>query len=210
MPPYDVKRALKDFYAPRNREWQLVEMPAQQFIAVDGVGDPNTSPEYARAVEALYAVGYTMKFASKHAGHDFVVGPLEGLWWAPDPTVFTARAKESWHWRMMVSLPAEISGEQIKTATEGALAKKKLPTIAHVRHETLQEGLCAQVLHIGSYDDETPLLKRLHDEYMPANNLTFAGPHHEIYLGDPRRTAPEKLKTVIRQPVAPAPTSLAG
>lgn len=137
---YDVKRELKPFYAPRNREWALVDMPPQQFIAVDGHGDPNTSPDYANAVRALYAV-------------------------------------------------------------DAALAKKKLPTIAHVRHETLAEGRSAQVLHVGSYDDETPLMARLHDEYLPANNLTPAGPHHEIYLGDPRRTAPEKLRTVIRQPV---------
>jgi hypothetical protein len=202
MAPYDVKRALKDCYAPKNREWQLVDVPAQQFIAVDGVGDPNTSPDYARAVEALYAVAYTVKFASKRTGHDFVVGPLEGLWWSPDPAVFTARAKELWHWRMLISLPDEISGDQIKEAGDAALAKKKLPTIANVRHESLREGMCAQALHVGSYDDETPLLAKLHDEYLPANNLTFAGLHHEIYLGDPRRTAPEKLKTVIRQPVS--------
>lgn len=204
MPPYDVKRALKDCYAPKNREWQLVEVPPQQFLALDGVGDPNTSAEYARAVESLYAVAYTLKFASKRAGQDFVVGPLEGLWWAPDPTVFTARAKQSWHWRMMISLPDQVAADQVKEATEAALAKKNQPTIAHVRHETLREGSCAQVLHIGSYDDETPLLAQLHDEWMPANNLTFAGHHHEIYLGDPRRTAPEKLKTVLRQPVQPS------
>jgi hypothetical protein len=201
MTPYDVKRELKEFYAPKNREWALVEVPAQQFIAVDGVGDPNTSPDYARAVEALYAVAYTAKFASKRAGRDYVVGPLEGLWWSPDPTVFTTRAKESWHWRMLVSQPDWVSADQLKEAVDAALAKKKLPTIAHVRHETLREGRCAQALHIGSYDDETPLMATLHDEYLPANNLTPAGLHHEIYLGDPRRTDPAKLRTVIRQPV---------
>lgn len=202
MPPYDVKRELKDFYAPKNREWALVEVPPQQFVAIDGVGDPNTAPAYARAVEALYAVAYTVKFASKRAGRDFVVGPLEGLWWAPDPSVFTARAKESWHWRMMISQPDWVSAEQLKEAVEAALAKKKLPTIAHVRHETLHEGTCAQVLHIGSYDDETPLMTTLHEEYLPARGLTPAGLHHEVYLGDPRRTEPAKLRTVLRQPVS--------
>jgi hypothetical protein len=202
MPPYDVKRALKDLYAPKNREWQLVDVPDQQFLAIDGAGDPNTSQDYKNAVEALYAVAYTLKFASKRAGEDYVVGPLEGLWWAPDPTVFTARAKESWHWRMLISLPEVVTVDQVKQATEAALAKKKLSTIAHVRHETLREATSAQVLHIGSYDDETPLLTHLHHEYLPANNLVPTGMHHEIYLGDPRRTAPEKLKTVIRQPVA--------
>jgi hypothetical protein len=201
MAPYDVKRELKAFYAPRNREWQLVEVPPQQFVAVDGVGDPNTSADYVRAVEALYAVAYTVKFASKRAGRDFVVGPLEGLWWSADPSVFTTRAKESWHWRMLISVPDWVTADQVKESTDAALAKKKLPTIADVRHETLREGTAAQVLHIGSYDDETPLLTHLHDEYLPANNLTLTGLHHEIYLGDPRRTAAEKLRTVIRQPV---------
>jgi hypothetical protein len=201
MAPYDVKRELKEFYGPRNREWALVDVPAQQFVAVDGTGDPNTSPDYARAVEALYSVAYTVKFASKRAGRDFVVGPLEGLWWSPDPSVFTARAKQLWHWRMMISQPYWISVDQVTEAVDAALAKKKLPTIADVRLEDLHEGRCAQILHVGSYDDETPLLAALHEEYLPANNLTFAGLHHEIYLGDPRRTEPARLKTVIRQPV---------
>jgi hypothetical protein len=190
---YDVKRELKPFYAPKNREWALVDMPPQQFIAVDGVGDPNTSPDYADAVQALYAVAYKLKFASKRAGEDFVVAPLEGLWWSPDPAVFTARAKQEWHWRMLISQPDWITPDHIKEAMDAANKR--------VRHETLAEGRCAQVLHIGSYDDETPLMARLHDEYLPANNLTPTGPHHEVYLGDPRRTAPAKLRTVIRQPV---------
>lgn len=204
MAPYDVKRDLKDLYAPKNREWRLVDVPAQQFVAVDGAGDPNTAPAYPRAVEALYAVAYTLKFASKHTGQDFVVGPLEGLWWSPDPSVFTARAKESWQWRMLISLPAWMTADQVKESADAALTKKKLPTIAHVRHETLREGTCAQALHIGSYDDETPLMVHLHDEYLPANGLAPTGMHHEVYLSDPRRTAQEKLKTVIRQPVTRA------
>ncbi|MFD0206857.1 MULTISPECIES: GyrI-like domain-containing protein [Saccharothrix] len=199
--PYDVKRELKELYAPKNRAWALVEVPTQRFLAVDGAGDPNTSPDYTRAVEALYAVAYTLKFASKRAGRDFVVGPLEGLWWADDPSVFTARAKESWHWRMLISLPDWVTTDQVTDAVATASAKKKQPTIADVRHETLTEGTCAQVLHIGSYDDETPLLAELHDEYVPGNGLTLAGLHHEVYLGDPRRTEPAKLKTVLRQPV---------
>jgi hypothetical protein len=198
--PYDVKRELKPLYAPKNREWRVLEVPSQQFLAVDGVGDPNTSEDYTRAVEALYAVAYTLKFASKHRGQDFVVGPLEGLWWSPNPEVFTTRAKESWHWRMLISQPHWISTTDIKEATETALAKKKLPTIADVGHETLHEGLSAQALHIGSYDDETPLMATLHNEFLPANALTPSGHHHEIYLSDPRKTAAEKLRTVIRQP----------
>lgn len=201
MPPYDVKRALKSLYVPKNREWQLIDVPDQQFIAIDGTGDPNTSQDYRNAVEALYAVAYTIRFASETP---FVVGPLEGLWWSPDPTVFTARAKEFWHWRMLISLPGTVTVDLVKEATQTALRKKKLQAISNVRHETLREGTSAQALHIGSYDDETPLMTQLHDEYLPTNNLTPIGMHHEIYLGDPRKTAPEKLKTVIRQPVTSA------
>jgi hypothetical protein len=198
-----VKRELKELYAPKNRDWVLIDVPPQQFIACDGKGDPNTAPEYARAVEALYSVAYTLKFGNKRAGRDFVVGPLEGLWWSDDPTVFTAREKDSWQWRMLISQPDWITAQDIKEATEEALAKKKLPTIAEVRHERLEEGTCAQVLHVGSYDDETPILATLHNDYLAANDLVMTGPHHEIYIGDPRRVDPAKLKTVLRQPVRP-------
>ncbi|MFC4851963.1 GyrI-like domain-containing protein [Actinophytocola glycyrrhizae] len=203
MSPYDVKREHKDLYAPKNREWALLEVPPQQFIAVSGKGNPNTVPAYPQAVAALYAVAYTLKFASKRAGRDFVVGPLEGLWWAPDPEVFTARAKDEWQWRMLISQPDWLTAADIKDATETALASKKLPAIEQVEHETLHEGRCAQVLHVGSYDDETPIMTALHTEYLPANGLTERDRHHEVYLGDPRRTAPEKLRTVLRQPVRP-------
>ncbi|TDV43617.1 GyrI-like domain-containing protein [Actinophytocola oryzae] len=204
MTPYDVKRELRSLYAPRNRDWQLVEVPRQQFVAVDGVGDPNTSEDYADAVQALYAVAYTAKFTSRQAGRDFVVGPLEGLWWSPTPEVFTTRAKHAWHWRMLISQPPWLTQDDITAATDTAFAKKKLPAITRVRHETLNEATSAQVLHVGSYDDETPLLAALHDDYLPANDLTMTGHHHEIYLGDPRRVAADKLRTVIRQPVATA------
>lgn len=199
--PYDVKRDLRALYAPKNREWALLEVPPQRFLAVDGRGDPNTSAEYASAVAALYAVAYTLKFAGRREGHDAVVGPLEGLWWAPDHSVFTSRDKGAWHWRMLISQPDRVTAEAVAKAVEAALAKKRNPAIADVRHETLHEGTCAQVLHIGRYDDETPLLARLHDEYLPANNLTPAGLHHEIYLSDPRRAEPARLRTVLRQPV---------
>jgi hypothetical protein len=204
MTPYDVKRELKELYAPKSREWGLVHVPPQQFIAFTGRGNPNTAPEYAQAVEALYAVAYTLKFAGKRAGRDFVVGPLEGLWWADDPSVFTTRAKDSWQWKMLISRPDWITAQDVEEAVEAASAKKKLPAIARVRHVTLDEGTCAQVLHVGSYDDETPILATLHDEYLPDNDLAMSGLHHEIYLGDPRRTEPAKLKTVLRQPVRPA------
>jgi hypothetical protein len=205
MPPYDVKRELKACYAPKNTDWALVDVPDQQFIAVDGRGDPNTTPAYAAAVEALYSVAYAAKFASKHAGQDFVVAPLEGLWWSDDPDAFTAGNRDAWQWRMLISMPGWVTTTLLDEARDTALAKKKRPVVADViatvRHTTLSEGRCAQALHHGPYRTEAPLLARLHDEWLAAQGLTMFGRHHEVYLNDARRTAPEKLRTVLRQPV---------
>lgn len=200
--PYDVKRELKELYAPKNTAWAIVDVPDQQFIAIDGTGNPNTAPAYASAVQALYAVAYTLKFASKRtADGDFVVGPLEGLWWADQPEAFTSGDKDAWSWTMLISMPSWITQEMIEDAKQTALAKKKLPDISQLRHLTLHEGPSAQVLHVGSYDDEAPVLYELHHTYLEANGLRMSGMHHEIYLGDPRKTAPAKLKTILRQPV---------
>lgn len=205
MTSYDVKRALKHCYAPRGSEWEIVDVPAQQFIALDGRGDPNTSADYARAVEALYAVAYTIKFTSKRTlDANFVVGPLEGLWWADDPEAFLTRAKDAWQWRMLISQPDWITEDMIDDAKRAAHEKKPFPAIADVRRESLHEGTSAQLLHIGSYDDEGPALARLHDEYLQANDVRMSVLHHEIYLSDRRRTDSAKLKTVLRQPVRPA------
>ncbi|WP_026931356.1 GyrI-like domain-containing protein [Glycomyces tenuis] len=205
MAAYDLKRDLKTLYAPKNTDWNLVDVPEQRFIAVDGRGDPNTAEAYRHAVEALYGVAYTIKFASKRGeGGDFVVGPLEGLWWSDTPEDFTARAKQSWQWTMMICQPEWVGAEAIEEAKAAALAKKRLPAVERVRFEILREGRCAQALHVGSYDDEGPLLAELHERYMPDNRLGFNGHHHEVYLSDPRKTEAAKLRTVLRQPVAAA------
>ncbi|MEV7890706.1 GyrI-like domain-containing protein [Streptomyces sp. NPDC002817] len=201
MAPYDVKREQKELYAPKNTVWAIVDVPEQQFLAIDGTGNPNTAPAYAQAVEALYSVAYTLKFANKRTGGgDFVVAPLEGLWWADRPEAFTSGAKDSWHWTMLINMPSCITKEMIEDAKQTALTKKKIPTISRLRHLTLHEGRSAQVLHIGSYDDEAPVLHELHHSYLDANGLRPSGLHHEIYLSDPRKTASEKLKTILRQP----------
>jgi DNA-binding PadR family transcriptional regulator len=198
---YDIKKSHKKLYAPSAREFTVVEVPELRYIAVDGRGDPNTSPAYANAVEALYSVAYTLKFASKNTlGRDFVVGPLEGLWRADDPSVFVTRRKDTWEWTMMISQPDWITDGMVQAAIEN-VAKKKTILLGDVRLRTLAEGTCVQILHIGSYDDETPTLQRLHSQYLPENGLTFNGDHHEIYLSDARRTPPAKLRTILRQPV---------
>ena len=200
-PKFDIKKERRDLYAPA-ADFTLVEVPGQNFIAVDGRGNPNTTPDYAAALEALYSVAYTLKFTAKRTlGLDSVVGPLEGLWRAADPADFVRGNKDTWEWTMMISQPEWITPALLTAAVAEGKEKKGLAAVAKVRWLHLEEGLSVQILHKGSYDDEAPVLDRLHNEFLPANGLEFNGDHHEIYLSDPRRTAPEKLKTVLRQPV---------
>jgi hypothetical protein len=200
MKKLDLKKARKAlFSAPRNRFVPL-DVPPVSYLMADGHGDPNTTPEYRLAVESLYSTAYTIKFALKAKERDFVVMPLEGLWSASDPESFAARRKHEWDWTMMIMVPDYVDEEAFMAAT--VRARDRLGTLTpSLRLERLEEGLCLQALHIGSYDDEGPLLAMLHEQIMPLGGYVFAGRHHEVYLSDPRRTPPEKLKTVIRQPV---------
>ncbi len=205
MNKYDIKKAHRGLYAPSAKDFVLVDVPDQLFIAIDGRGDPNTSAAYAAAVEALYAVAYTIKFASKSAlEQDFVVGPLEGLWRAPELNAFVTGDKANWEWTMLIAQPGWITNTLIDEGIAAAAEKKELAAISQLHPRTLSEGTSLQILHIGSYDDEAPTLARLHDEYMPQHGLSFNGDHHEIYLSDVRKTATAKLRTVLRQPVRTA------
>jgi len=200
MENYDVKVALKHLYAPKAGDFVEVDVPAMQYLMIDGHGDPNTSTAYAAAIEALYSTSYGCRFAAKSLlGRVHTVGPLEALWWAEDPADFVARRKAAWSWTAMIAQPEWITQEMV----DAVLAKK--PVASSIRLETLFEGRSLQVLHVGSYDDEAPTLARLHDEYMPANGVTFNGHHHEIYLSDARRVEPARLRTVLRQPVRQLP-----
>ncbi|MEU5840734.1 GyrI-like domain-containing protein [Rhodococcus sp. NPDC047139] len=207
MDKYDIKREYRELYTCSAGGFTEVHVPEFGFLAVDGKGDPNSSPEYADAVEAIYSVAYALKFASKTAlGRDFVVGPLEGQWWSEDMTAFHTRDKSSWSWRMLIAQPPWITDhavtDAVASAGDKARAKKKpVPSLPRVRPFRMTEGRCLQTLHVGPYDDEGPVLQRLHTQVMPQRGLTFAGEHHEIYLGDPRRAAPENLRTILRQPV---------
>ena len=200
MEKLDLKKCRKElFSAPHNR-FVPVDVPPVSYLMADGHGDPNRAPEYKRAVESLYATAYTIKFLYKADGRDFVVAPLEGLWSARDPESFIARRKAEWDWTMMIMMPDYVDKLSFQRA-RGKAAEKLGAISESLRLETLEEGLCLQALHIGSYDEEGPLLSKLHNEIMPAERYDFTGRHHEIYLGDPRKTAPEKLKTLLRQPV---------
>ena len=201
MEKVDFKKTLKNLYAPK-KKFEIVDVPEMQFIMVDGHGDPNTAQEYADAVEALYAVAYKMKFMSKkQLEKDYTVPPLEGLWWAQDMDTYLTRDKSAWDWTMMIMTPDWITDEIFSAAVDEVRKKKNPASLDKVRLERYAEGLSVQVMHIGSYDDEAPTIAALHKEFLPENGLTENGKHHEIYLSDPRRVAPEKLKTVLRQPV---------
>ena len=199
---YDLKKDRKDLYAPGSHDVVRVTVPPLTYLAIDGHGDPNTAAEYTDAVSALYASGYAIKFAFRaRSGDDFVVGPLEGLWSSDDPSSFAERRKDAWDWTMLIPLPPAVTDADIRVGLDTAVRKKPELPIDRVAARTIEEGLSLQILHVGSYDAETPTLRRLHAELMPAQDLTFNGPHHEVYLSDPRRVAPEKLRTILRQPV---------
>ncbi len=197
----DLRKAVPAFKAAKKAGF--VDVPAMNFIQVDGRGDPNTSKEFAAAIEALYPVAYTLKFMAKNGsfGIDYGVAPLEGLWWAKDMGDFLAGKKENWIWTLMIMQPDFVTEAMYKEAKEKVTAKKDLPAISKIRFAKFAEGKCAQVLYTGPYADEHDTILSLHN-FIKQNGYELRGYHHEIYLNDARRTAPEKLKTIIRQPVA--------
>ena len=201
----DFKKAL-DSYQARHLEFRVLDVPLLRYLMVDGHGDPNTASEYADAIGALYPVAYKIKFASKQGlGRDYVVPPLEALWWAPDMEVFTtARDKSQWDWTAMIMVPEWITSDLFDDAVAQAAARDRPPSLDRVRFESLDEGRCVQTLHIGSYDDEAGVLAELHNDFIPDAGLRMTGKHHEIYLSDPRRVEPAKLRTILRQPVCAA------
>lgn len=181
-----------------------VEVPKRQFLMIDGHGDPNTSAEYHQALEALYALSYALKFALKKAqGREYKVGPLEGLWWAENMTEFSTERKGDWNWTMMIAQPEAVTQEWFEKVRLEVSHKKHLPALDKVRLESFKEGKAAQMLHLGPYSSEGPNIQKLH-RFIRGQGYRFDGrtqKHHEIYLGDPRKTQPEKLKTILRQPV---------
>ena len=200
----DLLKELKGIYsAPKDPV--LVDVPELWFLALDGRGDPNSSPAYQAAVEALFSVSFALKFAVKRGelGIDYKVMPLEGLWWSDPIQEFSVERKDQWLWTMMIAQPSVVTSSTVEQAVADVRRKKALAAAEQIRFESVTEGLCAQVLHIGPYAEEGPTVQRLH-RFITESGHALRGKHHEIYLGDPRRAAPARLKTVIRQPVAPA------
>ncbi len=197
----DFKKEWKHLYRPSAKEFVVIDVPPMNFLMIDGHGDPNTAQEYQDAVEALYGVAYKLKFMSKkEKGMDYVVPPMEGLWWVENMEEFTTESKSAWDWTMMIMQPEWITQEMFEEALKQVEKKKNPPALSRLRLEVYHEGLAVQIMHIGPYDAEAPMIARMHT-FIDENGYEPAGKHHEIYLGDPRKVAPEKLKTVLRQPV---------
>jgi len=201
MAARDLKKLHKDLYSPPKQP-VLIEVPPLNYAMIDGEGDPNTSEWFEMATEALYAVAYSIKFMVKaqDAALDFVVPPLEGLWWAEDMAAFDLNDKSDWLWTLMIMMPEPVDEAIYQAGHTAACERKCLVAADEMRFGALDEGLSAQVMHIGPYADERPTIARLH-EFIAAQGHAPRGKHHEIYLSDPRRAAPEKMRTVIRQPV---------
>ncbi len=202
MPKADVKKELKHLYSPSAKEMSIVDVPEMKFLQIDGQGDPNTSREYQEAIETLYTVAYQLKFMVKKRDPelDYVVPPLEGLWWVEDMADFSTGNKDAWQWTAMIYQPDHVTRELFEEAVAQVREKKNPTALPLLRFEPYHEGLSVQIMYIGPYADEGPTIERLH-AFAKEKGYKLRGKHHEIYLGDPRRTAPEKLKTVIRQPV---------
>ena len=202
MEKLDLKKQWKHLYQPTATAVTAVDVPALTYLMVDGQGDPHTSPAYAQAIEALYSLSYTLKFTLKKSPQpvDYGVMPLESLWWADDPGAFHRKDKSTWKWTAMILQPEFIGRRQVEAAFDEVRKKKNPVALDRVRLETMAEGTAAQILYVGPFADEGPTIQRIHD-FIHAAGKELCGKHHEIYLSDPRRTAPEKLKTVIRQPM---------
>jgi hypothetical protein len=198
----DHKKELKHLYKPSKKNPEIIEVPEMNFLMIDGKGNPNTSKEYSEAVSALYSLAYSIKFnIKKTTGVNYAVMPLEGLWWVEDMDDFSTDSKEDWLWTMMIMQPDLVTSELIEENRETVIKKKSLPKLGNIYFQPYNEGLSVQLMHIGPYADEAPNISRMH-QFAFDQGYKLAGKHHEIYLNDPNRTAPENLKTVLRQPIS--------
>lgn len=197
----DFKKTL-DSYKAKHGEFRVLEVPPMQYLMVDGHGAPE-APDFAHAIEAVYPLAYSLKFMSKQQlDKDYVVPPMEGLWWADDMAVYASGDKSKWDWTVLLMVPDWITSDMFGEAKQKVAAKKDAPVdLSKVRLEALEEGTCVQTLHIGSFDNEGPVLSEMHNNFVPKNDYKMTGKHHEIYLSDMRRVAEDKLRTILRQPV---------
>lgn len=202
MEKLDLKKELKHLYQTPAKEVVEVDVPTMNYLMVDGEGDPNIVSAFAEAVETLFTVSYTLKFMVKKGvlATDYGVMPLEGLWWADDMTKFSIADKSNWKWTAMIAQPPFVTRAMLDAAFAEVKKKKNPAALSLLRFESFTEGKCAQILHIGPFSEEGPTIARLH-KFIETNGGKLYGKHHEIYLSDIRKAAPEKWKTIIRQPL---------
>jgi len=202
MPKTDLKKVHKALYTA-SADPRPVDVPDLPFLMIDGTGDPN-GDGYRQAVEALYGVAYTVRFVLKDAEVlEYPVMPLQGLWWTAEGQDFSyGLTRDAWRWTIMIMQPAQATDEVVREALAAAAKKKPGLPVPDVRAERLHEGACVQILHTGPFAAEHTTLDRLHG-FIEEEGLAITGRHHEIYLSDPRRTAQEKMRTILRYPVAP-------
>ncbi|USF86377.1 GyrI-like domain-containing protein [Candidatus Endoriftia persephone] len=203
MEKIDYKKEFKHLYKPSAKKVEVVDVPTMNFLMIDGEGDPNTSKSFQDAIEVLYPLSYTLKFTVKKGkiGIDYGVMPLEGLWWADDMSSFSVGNKDEWKWTLMIMQPDLITKEMVQEAIEQVKTKKDPVSLPLVRFEFFDEGKAAQIMHIGPFSEEGPTIEKVHS-FIEENGSQRRGRHHEIYLSDIRRAAPEKWKTIIRQPMS--------
>lgn len=197
----DLKKELKSLYSPSAKQISFIKVPKQKIISIEGKGDPNTSIEFKNAMETIYPLAYTIKFMCKKDNKDFAVMPLEGFWWMPNMNDFSVENKKDWLWKIFIVQPDFVSEKMFNKAFEQVKTKKNPAALEKVKFEIINEGNSAQILYIGPFKDEGVAIEKIH-QAIKEKNHTFNGAiqkHHEIYLSDMRRTAPEKLKTIIRQ-----------
>ena len=201
MDKIDLKKDFKHLYLPSPKAVVEVDVPAMNYLMIDGEGDPNTAQSYADAITCLFTISYTLKFMIKKGplAIDYGVMPLESLWWADDMSVFGTNDKSQWKWTAMIMQPSFITKELIETASKEAAKKKELAALSILRFESMTEGKCAQILHIGPFSEEGPTIIKVH-KFIEEMGKERKGKHHEIYLSDIRKAAPSKWKTVVRQP----------
>ncbi len=203
MEKRDYLKQMKELYGPSAKSVDVVDVPEMNFLMVDGEGDPNRAKSFGEAIEALYPVAYTLKFMAKKGppAIDYGVMPLEALWWADDMSAFATGTKDAWKWTVMIMQPDCITPGMVAEAIQEVGRRKKPVALPLVRFESFKEGRAAQILHVGPFSEEGPTIEKVHAVIEQAG-CKRSGKHHEIYLSDLRRAAPEKWKTIVRQPMA--------
>jgi len=198
----DFKKVFAELYNPSTTKISIVDVPDMKFFMLDGKGDPNTSQEFKDAIATLFPLSYGVKmpFKKTHPAKDYVVPPLEGLWYMSNMAEFRMDNKQNWQWTLMMRVPDFVPDDDARSAIDVVKAKKSPPSIGKTRFEHFLEGKCMQIMHVGPFDAEPPTIEKTH-KWAKDQGYSLRGKHHEIYMSDMRRVAPERLLTILRQPI---------